>query len=714
MTIDEGERTRPIPRIASRWTHAFEHRDDELWSRTDVRRGGHRPGLHVHVLVVGDDSRDIAHALTQDMAVAFPNLCLDHISGAHRLREYNESLGPADHVVLAVATSEISDIDELIEHTESMPILEYTRWVVVTDQEVHDDLERGTASDRLASVTTVPWTVPLLIGQCYSTMVRHLVGEGRTRDQIVALIGEPPESAVQGPLLEGLGVSERSVVLELLDGVERVLGPRPRIVVPPGTVLVTQDEPVGAVHLVLEGEVSLHRDSMRGEVLAHHASSGPLIGLVSLARGENAFFTGVTTSETTLVRLTTEQLQIVLVEEPEIASPLTALAIRSLTRRLMRAEDLHLENAMLAEDLELQKENLNKALQDLKATRAELVERARFAMLGELSAGIAHELNNPVTALIRAAEHMSEDVDRLLSATPQTGAARDSMRRALTAAPQSTAVERAIIKEILPIVGEDRQMARRLVRAGIEDAEAAARLVGAGDKELESIESGARVGSSLRSVLAAGSRVIELTQSLKGYARPDAEDFKAVDVREGVDDVLRLTNHRLRGIEVECDYEDVPVVMAHPAKLQQVWTNLLVNAAEAIEDERADATENGDPDGDQNGGGDANPRLQEGFEPQIFIKVRGVDDRVVVTIGDNGPGIPEALLEKIFEPHFTTKAGRVRFGLGMGMSIVRQIVDGHGGTLEIDSVPGRTLVRVSLPAVSDESIVQPTTTQEGS
>ena len=109
---------------------------------------------------------------------------------------------------------------------------------------------------------------------------------------------------------------------------------------------------------MLEGKVSLYRDARHGEVLAHLASSGPIIGLVSLARGENAFFSAVTTVNTTLVRLTTEQLQIVISNDPSIGSALTALAIGSLTRRLMRAEELHVENATLAEDLEAQKQAL--------------------------------------------------------------------------------------------------------------------------------------------------------------------------------------------------------------------------------------------------------------------------------------------------------------------------------------------------------------------
>ena len=153
----------------------------------------------------------------------------------------------------------------------------------------------------------------------------------------------------------------------------------------------------------------------------------------------------------------------------------------------------------------------------------------------------------------------------------------------------------------------------------------------------------------------------------------------------------------MRGIRIDCDYEDVPPVRAHPAKLQQVWTNLIVNAAEAIEDENADLV----AAAEASGGVPELPARGEA-EALIRITVRPTPEGVSVTIRDNGPGIDPGIVDKIMEPHFTTKAGRVRFGLGMGMSIVRSIIADHGGTLTIDSHPGSTTMRISLPAQSHE------------
>ena len=208
---------------ALRGQHNCVPNKQDPWERSNVREGGHKQGAHVHILVIGDDSKGLARQLTTDMGIAFPNLCLDRIDSGADLNIYDASLGPADHVVLGLVTSEVTQIDDLLDQMDGRPILEPTRWLVVTDQDEHTDLARATASDRLASVISVPWTVPLLLGQSYSTMVGHLEADGRTDDEIHFLLGDPPANAVRGPLLTGLDHSEHDVVRELLIGVEKVL-----------------------------------------------------------------------------------------------------------------------------------------------------------------------------------------------------------------------------------------------------------------------------------------------------------------------------------------------------------------------------------------------------------------------------------------------------------------------------------------------------------
>lgn len=646
--------------------------------------------FRAHVVLVGDDQRGLTTLMKEIWEDNFPMLPLRVFSEGTDLLTWAKKLSSDEHVLLGVVTAEVPNIDQALNGYDQIHALQDVHWIVMTDQDEHDDIGSLTSTGHLAALMPIDCPADFFISQAFDVLNSCLRSERLPSDYIDYLLGELPDAPDQGLLL-GLEQNERDVVRELLNGVERVIGRRPRMIIPAGVNLTRQNTSIAAVHLVLDGQVILRRETERGELIFHHATSGLLIGLVSLTRNEEAFFTSTTTTPARVVRLTNEQLRRVLAEDPSLASTLAVLAIQSLSRRLIRAEDLHMENAVLADELEEERQTLEDALEDLKRTRAELVERTRFAMLGELSAGIAHELNNPVTALLRAAEHLDTDLNELLSLSPQLEPAHQALQRARNAEGRSTAKERELIRTMTDTVG-DRHLARRLVNAGIEDPQQAQALVNRGEAELTLVEQGARLGSALRSVLAAGERVIELTNSLKGYARPDAAQMQPCDVHAGLQDTLRLTKHRLHGIDIDVDFSDLPPVTAYAAKLQQVWTNLLVNAAEAIGDEQEDAASKG-----------VLP-ARGSLSARIRISTTFDGHNVRVTISDNGPGIPAEVQQRMFEPHFTTKAGRVRFGLGMGMSICRSIIDDLGGDIEVVSQPGSTQITVVLP--TDGSHIQ--------
>ena len=186
-----------------------------------------------------------------------------------------------------------------------------------------------------------------------------------------------------------------------------------------------------------------------------------------------------------------------------------------------------------------------------------------------------------------------------------------------------------------------------------------------------------RIGTSLRSVDAASQRIVKLVGSLRAYVRSD-ELVEHFDVRTGIEETLLLLGHELGHVEVEKSYaEDLPMISGYPGDLNQVWTNLITNAIQAMDE--------------------GNPRLT--------IDVSSTEDgNVAVCIADNGCGIPEENLDKIFEPAFTTKAGRVEFGLGLGLQIVKDIVVRHKGSIEVESEPGRTCFKVILPSATNGEI----------
>jgi signal transduction histidine kinase len=242
------------------------------------------------------------------------------------------------------------------------------------------------------------------------------------------------------------------------------------------------------------------------------------------------------------------------------------------------------------------------------------VQQAKLASLGELVAGVAHEINTPLGAVVSNNDLFFRVFDRL----------RRRMEELWDAG----------------VVPRDERLVRDLVAAG-----------------------------SLTAVTrTACQRITEIVRTLRSFARPDAGAASPVDLHEGLDGTLVLVGHLLKkGIAVERQYGDVPRVMGYANQLNQVFMNLLVNAAQAIEGEGT-----------------------------ITIRTATTADRVTVAIADSGVGIPHAHLERIFDPGFTTKG--VGIGTGLGLSICYRIVAAHGGEITVESTVGSgTTFTLALP-----------------
>jgi two-component system, NtrC family, sensor kinase len=586
------------------------------------------------------------------------------------------AIAPAALVPLALVVADdhgttATTIDALAEHD---PPLDEATILVLTDHEVHDDLSAAVDRGRLAGLVAATWRDGLLASHARSHVARWL----RRRDpdapadleEAAARIG--PEWTASSDLLQDLELDDREVADRLTRALDEALGPRPRLVLRPGTRLTRQGAEVNGVYVVRAGSVALDRVTVVGEVRLHHRSTGPVIGLLSLAEQRLAFFTSRATTQVEVVHLTVEQLDVAVQESSAVAAALAAGAVRALAARLRRAEQLQVQKRQLNRELEDERRRLSEAYAALETARLELVEQARFATLGELAAGIAHELNNPVAALSRAASFVAEDIAALLASHPDGAALGEVVEAARTRPPPRPAQERAARRALAEDLG-DESLARRLTALGVTDPDRARELLGgrgASDRRrLELVERAAGLGTAVRNLDVASARIAELVASLRSYARPDAAAAVEVDLHDTLEDTLRLVAHRLVGIEVERDYADLPPVRAHPGQLGQVWTNLLVNAAEALE---------------------AGGRVEVTTE-------HVAPERVRVRIHDDGPGIPDEQLARIFEPRFTTKDGTVRYGLGLGLPIARRVVEAHGGTITIGSGPDGTVATVELP-----------------
>ena len=616
----------------------------------------------------------------------------------------SETDAPTATVPLIIATDEVGSLDDVAAAIDHHPALAAARLVLLTERTELHDLGRAIDEDLVREVV-VPW-VPGAVTHRAAAQIGRWLRDHLPDDSRRALLAPDVDTAEpsRSPLLEALAHGTDALTAELIAACETVLGPRPRLRLPPGVRLTHQGQVVDGVYIVVSGAVALTRHTRVGEVTLHHATTGRIIGLVSLAGQGLAYVTSTTTTDVELILLSIEQLDRALRENPATEQALAALLIGSLTKRLSRSEILQVEKIELAAAVAAEKAQATRALAALEQARMELLAQERFATLGELAAGIAHELNNPVAALERAGAHLRTDLGSVLASHPEGAAIARTAEAARTRPPASTRAERGERRALERVLG-DRDLSRRIVAAGLAAGREPAdiRALAADPERLATLEAAASIGRAERNMRVATGRISDLVASLSTYVRPQGEAFQDVDVREVLEDALRLTAHRLHGVQIERVYpgeaDPAPVVPAHPGELAQVWTNLLTNAADALASrgERAGGGGRETARGEGAGGREPGAAGREPAADRLTLRVAQEPGAVRVEVEDNGPGIAPEVLPRIFEPRFTTKHGQVRFGLGLGMGLAKSVVDAHGGTIAVDSRPGRTLVRVTLP-----------------
>jgi signal transduction histidine kinase len=325
-------------------------------------------------------------------------------------------------------------------------------------------------------------------------------------------------------------------------------------------------------------------------------------------------------------------------------------------------------------------------------------QREKMMALGKLSAGLAHELNNPATAVRRDADALDHQLSRLPELTRRllvSGIDPGAMARAgewlasccrKTTAPAASegtagALERSRLEQAVGdwldgrSVGESWMLTEPIVAAGIGTADL--------DRLAEAIDAGAlsdviawlaailQAQDLARDIRAASGRITELVGSVKVYSHMDrAGDRELIDLREGIDSTLVMLGHKLKrkNITLERAYAaDLPLVSAFAGELNQVWTNLADNAIDAMADHGV-----------------------------LRIETARDGAAAVVRVIDNGVGIPVDVQPRVFEAFFTTKP--MGEGTGLGLDIVQRIVaQQHGGRVDVESVPGRTVFTVRLP-----------------
>ena len=425
----------------------------------------------------------------------------------------------------------------------------------------------------------------------------------------------------------------------------------------PGAMIARKGEPVEALYVILSGHVSHLTDQGGTWRKAMDWRDGDVTGMLPYSRLANAPGNSVIQETTELLRVERVYLPAIPIECPHVTAALVHVMVDR--ARAFKVSDLQVE---------------------------------KMASLGKLAAGLAHELNNPASAAARSAQLVTEALVESDEASRELGAAGLEPRE-LEAVERVRAVCFAAssgnVRSPLERVDREEEFADWLVNHDADDELAASlaetdvtvamldELAAAvdGDKlraALRWVAAGCSVRGLARDIERAASRVHELVSAVKGFTYMDhAQSPEPVDVAKGLTDTLAVMAAKARGKSVAMTVDvpaNLPRVRGFGGELNQIWANLVDNALDAVQD-----------------GG------------RVTVTARAEGPKVIVRVTDNGSGIPADVKSRIFDPFFTTKP--VGKGTGLGLDIVRRLVDRNDGMIDLESEPGRTEFRVALPAV---------------
>lgn len=447
----------------------------------------------------------------------------------------------------------------------------------------------------------------------------------------------------------------------------------------PGEIILGEGERTGKIGFILEGTAALVKSTEDGETVhVDTVGRGEVIGLLSyFAREINLVSVYADTAARVFIQSWNE-FDALQKAHGELAEPLGHLMRDTLMGRYRRLVKIHLHVARLNQELAAERAELRETIDELSETRSRLINQEKLAMLGKIVAGLAHELNNPIAAIARNTDYLAEAMQRLAgvaASDPRMEFWRSGeSARILDTRAQRTRAEE--LKTRFPHLS--RGILRRLAAVPPDLVDSPGNPPNddaAWDEWLLLFES----GRFLHTMRSASSRISRLVRSLKNYARPGDEAFEDVDIAAGLRDTLLILAHHFKNVEVNADIGDLPTIHGNPGELNQVWTNLLVNASEAMDGEGS-----------------------------LTLRAIPEGGKVRVILEDSGPGLPKEKIDAIFEPHYTTKAQGGQFGLGLGLSIAREIVHKHSGTIHAENRSGGgARFTITLPVEAEGTSANP-------
>jgi signal transduction histidine kinase len=441
------------------------------------------------------------------------------------------------------------------------------------------------------------------------------------------------------------------------EDLEQLYGMATTVSIPAGELVLREGDPGDSLFVVLDGQLEVTKRQGRQDVLLAVYKPGQFFGEMALLEQAPRSASVRTLRESRLLVISQAAFQTLL--SCSASAPLKILHI--VTSRL-------------------------------RSTESMLIQNEKMAGLGTLAAGLAHELNNPAAAIRRSAAQLRDALaERERLAAQLSTLASDKNQEEALAALQADATEHTTTVSLYdPIalseqedllqdwledhgVGQAWELAPVLVSFGW-DRDELERLADRFTPEQLTIVvrwlgANSSVYGLLEEVGVSAEAMSEIVKAVKTYSYLDQAPVQEVDVRESLENTLVLLRPRIEsGVNITRDYaDDVPRIEAYGSELNQVWTNILENAIDAIQ-----------------------------ARGELTLRAYPEDGAVVVEILDDGPGIPSDIRSRVFEPFFTTKAPGA--GAGLGLHIAYNIVvHKHHGQLQVESIPGETRFRIVLP-----------------
>jgi len=421
----------------------------------------------------------------------------------------------------------------------------------------------------------------------------------------------------------------------------------------PGEIYVHQGDPAEATFVILEGTLQA-RGEFGGETVVIPLKGGDVTGTLPFSRMKQSVVTGRAITQSRLLRFPASSF-------PDLVQKMPLLAERLV--------------AVMSDRIR-------------EATRIEQ-QRERLAGLGKLSAGLAHELNNPASAATRATSQLRTMLKKIKDAshelgrrelTPTQKSEIEKLESSLTrieGPPPDALTASELEDQIDSLLRSHGQndlwalsagLARRGVRPEVLDSLFGNLDATTARAALFRIAASVEVADLLNEIESSTSRISDLVRAIKEYTYMDQAPLHNVDIVKSLETTLTILNHKLKhGVEVRRDYQRDPLLVnSFGSELNQVWTNIIDNAIDAM-----------------------------GGKGELRLHTYRDDHCAVIEIRDNGPGIPPDVQAHIFDPFFTTKG--VGEGTGLGLDTVQRIVKKHQGSIHVTSNPGDTCFQIWLP-----------------